>query len=156
RTPQGDPSMPAFRVLAAVMLVSSTTSAHAFLQQLSQFGSPGSATAQFQTPVGVAVDQRTGKVYVADSANARIQEFSAKGKFASAWGWGVIDGAAKSEICKSRTSCQPGIPGGGAGQLANPTSVAVDNTRGPSANDVYVGDAGNDVVVKFSANGKYL
>src|SRR5262249_16598134 len=128
----------------------------AFLQPLTNFGSQGSATGQFQTPVGIAADQRAGTVYVADSANARIQKFNSKGKFVSAWGFGVADGQAKSEVCRSKTSCQAGIAGSGAGQLSNPTSVAVDNTRGPSSGDVYVGDATNNVVVKFNANGKYL
>jgi hypothetical protein len=95
-------------------------------------------------------------VYVADSANARIEKFKAKGKFVAAWGWGVTDGKAMSEVCKIKTKCQAGIAGSGAGQFSNPTSVAVDSSRGPSARDVYVGDAGNNVVEKFNSNGKYL
>jgi hypothetical protein len=143
-------------VICAATLALTATHAHAFLQSVAQFGSQGSATGQFQTPTGLAVDQRAGKVFVADSANARIEKFNSKGKFVSAWGWGVGDGNAKSEVCRSKTSCRAGIAGSGAGQLSNPTSVAVDSSRGPSAGDVYVGDATNNVVVKFNANGKVL
>jgi hypothetical protein len=127
-----------------------------FLLRVGSFGSSGSGGGQFQVPVGVAVDQHSGVVYVADSANARIEKFKAKGKFVAAWGWGVTDGKAMSEVCKIKTKCQAGIAGSGAGQFSNPTSVAVDSSRGPSARDVYVGDAGNNVVEKFNSNGKYL
>ena len=69
-----------------------------FLLQVGSFGSSGSGAGQFQAPVGVAVQQSNGNVYVADSANARIEQFNAKGKFIAAWGWGVKDGEARSEV----------------------------------------------------------
>ena len=127
-----------------------------FLQPVGTFGSAGTASGQFQGPVGVAVYQRNGQVYVADSANARIEKFDKDGKFLAAWGWGVNDGAAASEACKSKTKCQAGIPGAGAGQFTAPTSVAVDSSKGSSRGNVYVGDAGTNVVQKFTAGGKYL
>ena len=104
----------------------------------------------------MAVDQRGGKVYVADSANARVQKFNKKGKFKAVWGWGVKDGQEQSEVCKTKTDCQAGIAGAGAGQFSIPTSVAVDSSKGPSKGNVYVGDAGNNVVQKFTSGGKYL
>jgi sugar lactone lactonase YvrE len=118
------------------------------------FGSQGSADGQFQTPVGVGVEQSFGLVYVADSANARVELFSSSGKFILAFGWGVSNGQAKAEICTS--NCQKGIPGSGPGQFSNPTSVAVDSSGGPSNMDVYVGDQGNNVVQKFNFLGGYL
>ena len=127
-----------------------------FLMPVGTFGSAGTASGQFQTPVGVAVYQRNGQVYVADSANARIEKFDKDGKFLAAWGWGVNDGAAMSEACKSKTACQAGLPGAGAGQFTTPTSVAVDSSKGSSRGNVYVGDAGTNVVQKFTASGKYL
>jgi streptogramin lyase len=126
-----------------------------FLMSVGSFGSAGSGSGQFQTPIGVAVYQRSGQVYVADSANARVEKFNKMGKFIAAWGWGVKDGAAQSEVCKSKTKCQAGVPGTGAGQFSNPTSVAVDSSSGPSRGDVYVGDASNNVVQKFTSSGKY-
>ena len=47
-----------------------------FLPVVGSFGSAGTGAGQFQIPLGVAVDQRGGKVYVADSANARVQKFN--------------------------------------------------------------------------------
>src|SRR5215470_1143880 len=148
--------------LGAIAICASTlaldaTPADAFLEPVGQFGTQGAASGQFQMPLGVAANQRSGKVYVADSANARVEVFNHKGKFIAAWGWGVKDGGAESEFCKNKTSCQAGIAGSGAGQLSSPTSIAVDSNRGgTSFGDVYVGDAGNNVVVKFDSKGKYL
>jgi DNA-binding beta-propeller fold protein YncE len=127
-----------------------------FLLQVGSFGSAGSGAGQFQSPVGVAVDQNNGRVYVADSGNARIQKFDSKGKFTAAIGWGVTDGKTVSEVCKDKKKCQAGIAGSGPGQFSNPTSVAVDSSSGPSRGAVYVGDTGTNVVVKLNASGKYL
>ena len=127
-----------------------------FLRQIGQFGGTGTTAGLFQTPIGVAVDQRGGKVYVADSANARVQRFNKKGQFKAVWGWGVKDGQEQSEVCKTKTACQAGVVGSGAGQFSVPTSIAVDSSKGPSKGNVYVGDAGNNVVQKFTSGGKYL
>ena len=138
----------------ALSLTLSASTAHALFLPISHFGSQGSAAGAFVTPIGVAVDQTTGDVYVADSGNARVQKFDSNGAFIAAWGWGVTDGMAQSEVCTS--ACLAGIAGSGAGQFSNPTSIAVDSSGGPSSGDVYVGDAGNNVVLKFDSNGNYL
>ncbi len=82
-----------------------------------QAGIAGGGAGQFTYPRGVATD-RSGDVYVADSGNSRIDEFSAGGAFIKAWGWGVSDGVSQFETCTS--TCQAGIAGGGAGQLTTP------------------------------------
>jgi hypothetical protein len=126
-----------------------------FLRQVGSFGSAGSGAGQFQTPVGVAIQQSNGAVYVADSGNARVEKFGASGNFLAAWGWGVADGVARSEVCTS--TCQAGIAGSGPGQFSLPTSIAVSNVSGgAAAGKVFVGDAGNNVVVKFDANGVFI
>lgn len=124
--------------------------AQALLVQSSTFGSTGTGAGQMETPQGVAVDQSTGDRYVADSANHRVDKFNSAGTFQVTWGWGVADGASHFETCTS--SCQAGISGNGAGQFANPTSVAVDS----SSHDVYVGDVNNSNVQKFDSSGTYL
>ena len=91
-----------------------------FLVQIGSFGGAGTTAGLFQTPIGVAVDQRGGKVYVADSANARVQRFNKKGQFKAVWGWGVKDGQEQSEVCKTKTACQAGVVGSGAGQFSVP------------------------------------
>lgn len=51
---------------------------------LGSFGRPGKAAGQFDLPHGIAVD-RSGRVYVADRSNARLQLFDAKGGFLAQW-----------------------------------------------------------------------
>jgi hypothetical protein len=62
------------------------------------FGNPSSATStapgEFNNPQGVAVNNGTGEIYVADRGNNRIQRFGADGDFISTWGADVISGAA--------------------------------------------------------------
>jgi uncharacterized repeat protein (TIGR01451 family) len=81
-------------------------------------------------------------LFSAGSASANVS-------FTKAWGWGVSDGMAQFETCRS--SCQAGSSGGGAGQLNFPTSVATD-----SSGDVYVGDQNNHRIDLFSSTGSFL
>jgi hypothetical protein len=129
------------------------------------FGSQGSGSGQFGCcfGMGVAIDQSTGDVYVADTQYARIEKFDAQGNFLQAWGWGVTDGKAESEVCSAPSACQPGLSGSGPGQFENPTAVAVDNSSGPNKGDVYVADTGNAgggtgnaAILKFNSSGQYL
>src|SRR4029453_2592232 len=86
-----------------------------------------------------------------------VQRFNKKGQFKAAWGWGVKDGTAESQVCKTRSNCLAGIAGAGAGQFTFPTSIAVDSNKGsPSHGTVYVGDAGTNIVQQFNRGGKYL
>jgi sugar lactone lactonase YvrE len=117
------------------------------LSAFGSFGGPGSAAGQLQSPTGMASDQ-DGNVYVADSGNNRVVKFSATGRFIAAWGWGVADGQAQSEVCTS--NCQAGIAGSGPGQLSNPASVAT------GTDSVYVGDTGNNRVERFDTDGNFL
>ena len=92
---------------------------------------------------GVAVDGVSGDVFVADTGNSRVDEFEAGGGFVRAWGWGVVDGASKLEVCGPGehpvTVCRKGLSGVGAGELSAPRVIAVDNSGGASQGDVYVG-----------------
>jgi DNA-binding beta-propeller fold protein YncE len=54
-------------------------------QVLSSWGSKGSGDGQFNDPTSVAVDSTSGKVYVADPINKRIQVFDQSGKFLTKW-----------------------------------------------------------------------
>ncbi len=103
---------------------------------------------------GIAVNSTSHDVYVADTGNARVDEFSSSGTFVRAWGWGVADGLPMFETCA--LFCEKGISGTGTGQFTTPTFIAVDNSTGSSANDVYVGDSGTNLVSKFSSTGVFL
>ena len=107
-------------VVSGVLLMSATSAQATRNHVLSaSFGSPGEGAGELSLipakvevllternePVvpgsGVAVDDVTGDVYVADTGNHRVDEFSAGGGFVRAWGWGVADGVAKLETCES-------------------------------------------------------
>jgi NHL repeat len=117
------------------------------------FGEPGPGAGQLEAPEGVAVNDKTGDVYVADVGNARIDEFEADGKFVRAWGFGVVTGAEAFETCTTTTTCRKGnvstLPGG----FTTGAFIAVDNTTGLSKGDVYVGDPGDNTVTKFTKDG---
>lgn len=115
------------------------------------FGAAGSGDDQFNDPVKVAVDEGTGDVYVADEGNGRVEKFDAEGNYVS-----QFDG--------SKT------PDAGLGEFL-PRYLAVDNACvqhepvltgteceafDPSAGDVYVVDAANNVVDKYGASGNFL
>jgi aldose sugar dehydrogenase len=83
-------------------------------------------------PEGIAVDPSSGNVYIAETANDRIQVFSpSNGTFITKWG----------EF------------GSGNGSFKSPTGIAVD----PSSGNVYVADTANDRIQVFSpSNGTFI
>jgi tripartite motif-containing protein 71 len=144
-----------------------------------QWGSYGQGNGQFSYPSGVAVDGN-GAVYVADRGNSRFQKFTVNGSFLSKWGSAgtsagqfiyptslavhgsliVVSDTGNDRVQKfacdnSNYSAQWGGPGSGAGQFNIrsdvPSGIAVD-TKGC----VYVTDAGNYRIQKFSSSGQYL
>ncbi len=100
----------------------------------SEFGEPGSGNGQFSFPIGVAVDDSSGDVYVTDDENGRVEEFSAEGAYLS-------------QFNGSETP---------AGSLSIPIGVAVDNSTDAAKGDVYVVDRGHNVIDVFDSSGKYL
>jgi hypothetical protein len=111
-------------------------------------GEKGSGAGQVEGPAGVAVDDGTHDVYVADPGNDRVDEFEADGAFVRAFGGDV--GGLGEDVCT--LVCQAGTSGSSLGEFVTPTFVAVDNSPGGDG-DVYVGDTGDGVVTKFSASG---
>jgi phosphodiesterase/alkaline phosphatase D-like protein len=118
------------------------------------FGS-GSSTPSNPNPLsdpsGVAVDQNTGDVYVVDAGNSRVEKFDGSGHFLLAFGTDV--GGTGVNTCSS--VCLAGVAGSGEGQFSAPTEISVDNS-GVLPGDVYVLDAGNNRIEKFSPAGVYL
>ena len=87
---------------------------------------------------GVAVDNATHDVYVADTGNHRVDEFESNGTFIRAFGANV--GGPGIDTCTLIPGCKAGATGSASGDLEAPKFVAVDNSPGPSHGDVYVGD----------------
>jgi NHL repeat len=111
---------------ALVLMCSSTFAEKIFYPGVS-FGGSGSGEGQFDEPTGVAVNDETGDVYVADNGNDRVEYFSASGAFV-----GEFDVGAKAE------------------------QVAVDNSGDPldpSKGDVYVVASGRTVIDRFGPSG---
>ena len=108
----------------------------------------GSSAGQCTVPGGIATDEATGHMFVADRPNARIDEFTIWGEFVKAWGWGVRTGAAELQTCTTTSGCLEGLEGGGVGQLERLLGVAVD-----SHGDVYVTNAFSYRVQKFDPDG---
>lgn len=98
----GDPSF--VRAFGADSTPTCTTSCVA--------GSAGGGAGQLMNPAGVAVSG-SGDVYVADSSNQRVAEFTQAGGFVRAFDKDV--GGSGVDVCTS--SCVAGSVGNGAGQL---------------------------------------
>lgn len=83
---------------------------------------------------GVAVNDETHDVYVADTENHRVTEFSSSRTFIRAFGADV--GGTGINTCTS--NCKEGTSGSAPGQLEKPNFIAVDNSHDASNGDVYV------------------
>jgi DNA-binding beta-propeller fold protein YncE len=90
---------------------------------LFSFGSRGQAKGQFESPLGLSIDS-TGRVFVADTGNRRVQLFSAEGK-------------AQSEFSITLKDAQ---------HLCDPVDLALDEKR----NRIYVVDNENHKVLLYS------
>jgi hypothetical protein len=120
---------------------------------------PGGEAGQVSEPVGVAVHQASGDLYVADLNNNRVSKFDADGEFLLAWGFGVRDGeTATLQTCGSQATppqswCFPSAFGNNddAGNII-PSAVAVDQASGA----VYVADRDKRRVTKFTSSGEFV
>lgn len=75
---------------AVACLAVGTSGANAAITYESTFGRAGSEAGQFSRPAGVAVNNTTGDVYVADYGNNRVEQFTEGGNFVRAWGYDVV------------------------------------------------------------------
>ncbi len=110
---------------------------------VSEFGS-------FSNPNGIAVNESSGDVYVADIGTDTVSRFDADGNPVEfpALHSNVLTGAATPAGSFSFPSL-----------YGSPAAIAVDNSSSPSdpsAGDLYVMDAGDGVIDKFSPEGRYL
>ncbi len=134
-----------------VLAGTAAAAAPPLLWQVPEDGAPGGDAGRLDNPRGVATSPITGDVYVAETFNQRVSQFTGAGEFIRAWGWGVLDGSPQLQTCTVETGCRAGLPGAGAGQLARPMGIAID-----SLGAVYVYDRETLRVQKFDAEGHFL
>ena len=152
------------------LYISSSESSHHCIKILNpdltfsdSFGSSGSGYGQFSRPKGVAFDS-TGKVYVADQENYRIQVFTAEGRYLRKFGRKELyqpigicidreDVVYVTEAGNQRVSlfkCDGvhvksfGSRGSGLGQFNKPFGIALDKDE-----NIYVADMFNNRIQKF-------
>jgi DNA-binding beta-propeller fold protein YncE len=129
-------------VVVALTLGASPALAESHLM-IGEFGS-------FSDPNGIAIDESSGDVYVADIGTDTVDKFDASGQPTefSALKSNVLTGTGTP----AKAFSFPDVYG-------NPAAIAVDNSMSasdPSHGALYVMDAGNGVIDKFNASGEYL
>jgi tripartite motif-containing protein 71 len=137
----------------SMMLVTAAPAAAAVVER---FGSYGTGAGEFDEPFGIALDEANGALYVLDTNNDRVEEFTPTGVFERAWGWGVAGGASQGlQVCTK--TCVAGSSGDGVGQFDFAEGIAVDDDpASASYGDLYVVDIKNHRVQKFSPTGQFL
>ena len=144
-----------------------------------KWGTSGTANGQFDTPMGIAVNTSTvsGRVYVVDTFNNRIQYFDASGVYAGQAGeygfdpgkfnfpQGIAIQQGSGKVYLADTSNHRvqvldqdlgsllafGTYGTGDGQFRRPYDVTVD-----AAGNIYVADTWNHRIQKFDGSGILL
>jgi YD repeat-containing protein len=118
-----------------------------FLGEVDGGEGEASGAGEMDDPTGVTVDAK-GDVWVSDYGNARVDEFNEKREFVKAFGFGVLDGAGKLEVCT--TTCKKGLAGKESGELSEPFGIA---TR---SGYIWVADIGDSRIDKFTESGGYI
>ncbi len=98
------------------------------LSYATKFGEAGTEAGKLKNPWGVAVNSE-GKLWVVDSANNRVEQFSSAGSYLTKFG----------------------ETGSGPGQLKEPQGIALD-----AAGHIWVADTGNNRIEEFSSTGTYM
>ncbi len=103
-------------------------------EELTRFGSEGSAAGQLNLPNGVATDPTTGHVYTVD-VNNRVSEFTPWGRFVKAFGWDVAPGAVneQQEVRVRAASGQFNLSFGGPTTPDLPFNAPGSESEGPGS-----------------------
>jgi hypothetical protein len=152
--------------LAIAVPVASGAVGHGFVSRVGEAPS-GSKLVE---PGAVAVERSSGRVFLGDAGRGVVDVFSASGGFVTVFGEGLepsgvaVDQGSGDVFVASGSAVDVFRPDGSggyvllsewsgagtsAGQFGEVRGVAVDNSKGVSAGDVYVVDASNGVVDVF-------
>ncbi len=149
-------------VLLATFVVIGVTASPALAESHPVVEHTSFETDTFSNPNGIAVDESTGDVYVADIGTDTVYKFDANGSPLDfvALGLNALTGAATPAGSLSFPSLH-----------GSPAAIAVDNACvqhtpaltgnaceefDPSAGDLYVMDGGHGVIDKFGPSGEYV
>jgi DNA-binding beta-propeller fold protein YncE len=116
--------------------------------QIGEFGS-------FSNPNGIAIDESTGDVYVADIGTSTVSKFDANGNPVSF----TCGAACSTYVTANKITATPAGAFSFPSVYGTPAAIAVDNSTNPadpSAGDLYVMDSGHGVIDKFNSEGTYL
>ena len=165
-------------VTGALAAGGGSAGADAVGQQRPQFadawGGSGSGDGNLENPRGVAVND-FGEIYVADTANDRIVQYDADGRFLTSFGTNLVAGVpldnpwdvavdanefvwvadtGNHRIVRYGRSGGAGFPVGsrGAGNLRFQSPKGIDVDTG---NDVWVADSGNDKIKVYEFDGTF-
>jgi hypothetical protein len=156
-----------FQKLAPVLLVTfgviGVTASPALAESNSKIGEFGAGA--LSNPNGIAIDESSGDVYVAEIGTDTVSKFTAAGVPITTWGAnGQLTGIPAQSGNPAESFSFPSVYG-------SPAAIAVDNAcvqhtpaltgkaceeLDPSAGDLYVMDSGHGVIDKFSPEGIYL
>ena len=139
-------------------------------------GTVGSGPLQFWNPVGITVHPHTGKVYIVEWSNHRIQVLNSDLTYSSSFGRKGSNNGEFNKPYDISTDREGNVyvadrnnhriqvftvdgvylrqfwkKGEGEGELKKPVSIAID-----SGNVVYVGETGNNRVSIFSTDGEFI
>jgi hypothetical protein len=146
---------------AGLLALSASPASAAFSSHTLSTTIAGSGTNALSNPNSVAVDDATGDVYVTDPASHRVEKFDSSGNFLLMFGKSVNSGTGDPNLCTNAGAptdvCQAGTSTTSPGGFEELVYVVVDNSSGPSAGDVYVGDAEYPAPVsKFDSSGRLI
>lgn len=99
------------------------------------FDGSGAPSGVFVRPLGDAIDQASGDIYVVDASKNLVDKYTSAGVYAGV----EITGASTPQT-----------------SFSVPEAVAVDNSGGVNTGDVYVADRNHGVVDRFDPTGAYL
>ena len=120
-----------------------------------QWGGPGSEPGQFNTVHSIAADA-TGKIYVADRANLRIQVFDGDGKLLNTIKFPVpVDPNARPAI-GAKPNLETCAKEGGTQCPGAPWAVCITPATAGASQLLYVSDAYPGRIYKLSLDGKVL
>jgi sugar lactone lactonase YvrE len=113
---------------------------------ISKFGTKGEQLGQFRSPYSMSIDLKDN-LYVVDRANDRIQKISINGTPIAAWE--SIDGKVITNNEYTKDNKDNGKVT--LEEFASPEDMAMDK-----AGNFYVTDTGNNRIIKFGKNFKYV